>query len=209
MREESIVLALKKLGYTDAEITGKKKVAKPKVKTKRPTGNQPKSFSNRAFLSEGINERSRKKLEELGLDYTVENQSLAQKNAEKIIEEIGIEQAYKLAKEAQIRGGARTWIKAQMFEELNSRAIDASTKGDIELAEAISDELALIMDEFSDEQKMAGQEAAMLNRIYRTFDMKYDVDYAKKSWKKMFGKEMPADVEASLKVQEEKMKNQK
>ncbi len=49
----------------------------------------------------------------------------------------------------------------------------------------------------------------MLNRIYRTFDMKYDVDYAKKSWKKMFGKEMPADVEARLKVQEEKIKNLK
>ena len=202
--EKETIEFLKEEGYTDAEISGKLKVSKPKVKTKRPTGNQPKSFVNRAFLSEGINERSRKKLKELGLDYTVESQSLAQKNAEKIIEEIGIEQAYKLAKEGQIRGGARTWIKAQMFEELNERAVNASVNGDTELAEALSYELALIMDEFSDEQKMAGQEAAMLNRIYQNFNMKYDVKMAKKSWKRMFGKDMPTDVEARLKAQEKK-----
>lgn len=179
----------------DVDIKKDVDEVKPKIKRKK------QAFTNRAFNSENLNDTVRDKLDELGLEYDVENQELAQKNAEKIIKELGITDAYTLAKEGKIRGGARMWVMAQTFEDINKQLSDAVDKNDTKLVEYLSDELALIMKVFANERTLSGQETAMLNRIYNKFEMKYDLGFAKERWEKQFGDEMPVEVEVILKNQ--------
>ncbi|MDR2223570.1 MAG: hypothetical protein LBE34_12700 [Flavobacteriaceae bacterium] len=179
------------------DADSKKEVDEVKQKSKR----KKQAFTNRAFNSENLNNTVREKLDELGLKYDVESQELAQKNAEKIIKELGIADAYILAKEGKIRGGARMWVMAQTFEDINKQISDAVDKNDTKLVEYLSDELALIMKVFANERTLNGQETAMLNRIYNNFEMKYDLGLAKERWEKQFGDEMPVEIEAILKKQ--------
>lgn len=175
-------------------------------KEKIGTGEGAQAFTTRAFNAENISGRTRDKLEGLGLNYDVESQAKAQENAETIIAELGIIDAYNLAKEGKIRGGARTWIMAQMFEDLNNQINEASEKGETDLVEYLSDELSKIMKEFANEKTLTGQETAMLNRIYNKFGMKYDLEFARENWKKRFGNEIPVEVEAKLKKAEAEIK---
>ena len=169
----------------------------PKKEKPNPLDNE-QAFSTRAFNSENLNQKAKDKLQALGLDYKIENQEIAQKNAEKIIAEIGILDAYNLAKAGHIRGGAKTWIMAQMFEDLNTQIDQADRNNDTELADSLSTELAEIIKYFADEKTLAGQEAAMLNRIYNRFGMKYDVGFAREKWQKQYGEDIPVEVEARL-----------
>lgn len=170
------------------------------------TGKNEQAFSARAFNSENLNQKAKDKLQALGLEYKIENQEIAQKNAEKIIAEIGILDAYNLAKAGQIRGGAKTWIMAQMFEDLNTQIDQADRNNDTELADSLSTELAEIIKYFADEKTLAGQEAAMLNRIYNRFGMKYDVGFAREKWQKQYGEDIPVEVEARLVNLEKQLK---
>lgn len=176
------------------------------VKAKAAVETKPQAFTMRSFESENLNETTKAKLEKLGLDYDVENQDVAQANAEKIVNEFGILEAYKLAVKGTVRGGARTWIKALMFEELNVQIFDALGDNNTELVDRLTDEHAKIMKEFANEKTLSGQEMSMLNRIYRRFDMKYNLDFAKEKWQRQFGSEMTSKVEAIFKLQEEKIK---
>ena len=185
--------------------TFKKKSGKSKSTTNE-SGQKPQAFTTRAFNAENISGRTRDKLDGLGLNYDVESQAKAQENAETIIAELGIIDAYNLAKEGKIRGGARTWIMAQMFEDLNNQINEASEKGETDLVEYLSDELSKIMKEFANEKTLTGQEIAMLNRIYNKFGMKYDLEFARENWKKRFGNEIPVEIEAKLKKAEAEIK---
>lgn len=176
------------------------------TKKQSGTSKNPQAFSTRAFKSENLTDATKEKLKKLGLEYDVESQIIAEENAEKIISEFGILEAYKLAKEGQIRGGARVYIQATMFEELNQQIADADQQGDLELVESLSEELSVIMKEFADEKTLSGQEISMLNRIYKTFNIKYDLEFAKQQWKAKFDTEIPSNVEAILKKQEKEIK---
>lgn len=205
------------IDYVDGLVESQKKDLEKERKKNRnkeeqpeaPKGpaQKPQAFTTRAFLSENLNPKSKTKLKELGLNYDVESQDVAQRNAEIIIDKLGMMEAYKMAKEGQIRGGARTWIQAVMFEEINEQVNEAYAKGNLDLVESLSEELGVIMKEFADEKKLSGQEAAMLNRIYQRFNIKYDLDFAKEKWAAKFEKEMTPEVEARLKRQEERIKD--
>lgn len=189
-------------------INPKKEADKADKEEEKETAEKPKETQEgqkkQAFIvgllnSENLNPEVKKKLKALGLNYDVENQSIAQKNAEQIIAELGIVDAYILAKGGQIRGGARTWIMAQMFEDLNNQINEASEKGDTDLVEYLSTELSNIIKTFANEKTLTGQETAMLNRIYNKFGIKYDLEFARENWKEKFGEEIPVEVEAKLK----------
>ncbi|MBP9793948.1 MAG: hypothetical protein KBC56_08120, partial [Flavobacterium sp.] len=206
---KQVIDALKQKFDFDVDIND----VKSKISEVPPTKNESKSsspiggknkqaFTTRSFNSENLNTETKAKLEKLGLDYDVESQSQAQDNAEAIIAKLGIVEAYNLAKEGQIRGGARTWIMAQMFEDLNTQINKASENGNTDLVDYLSTELSNIMKTFANEKTLNGQETAMLNRIYNKFGMKYDLEFAKERWKSQFGTEIPVEVEAKLKKQQ-------
>lgn len=165
------------------------------------------SFAKNAIKSDNLNEKTKEKLEKLGIDYDVENQKVAQNNGDKIIKELGIDEAYNLAKEGIIRGGARTWVQSRMFENINEKILDALGKNDLKLVEKLTDEQARIMKEFSNEKTLTGQETSMLNHIYKHSNIKYNLDFAKQEWEKKFGDKMPSSVEAKLKRKEENIKD--
>lgn len=185
----------------------KTKPIDPKPTVDSDAKSKPQAFSTRAFESENLNSKVKESLTELGLNYDVQNQTTAQANAEKIISELGIVEAYKLAKDGQIRGGARMWIMAQMKEELNQQVNDAYGKGDIELGDYLQEEFAKIIKQFANELTLTGQELSMLNRIYEKFGMKYEIDFAREKWKSKFKKEIPLDVEARLKIVEKQLED--
>ncbi len=188
------------------KIKEKQKVEPKAVKEKESEGGKARSFTARASKAEGLSESAKLKLKELDLNYDVESQAQAQKNAETIIDEIGLSFAYELATEGQITGGAKTWIQSKMFEDLNQKIFEANDKGDLELVDSLSGELAKIMNYFANEKKLSGQEAAMLNRVYQNSIMKYDVNFAKKRWESKFNEKMPAKVQVTLEIQQEKIK---
>jgi hypothetical protein len=188
------------------EKTAPKKEPK-KNSTKQPDAKQkPQAVTTRAYKSENLANTAKDKLKELGLEYNVQSQTVAEENAKNIISEIGLKDAYILAKEAQIRGGARTYIQSKMIDVLNQQIFDAEQNGDLELVEYLSTELSIIIKEFADEKTLSGQEAAMLNRIYKTSDIKYDMEFAREQWKAKFDSEIPSNVEAILKKQEKEIK---
>lgn len=164
------------------------------------------AFSTRSFNSENLNSQSKDNLDKLGLNYDVENQNVAQDNAEKIIKELGIVEAYNLAKQGLVRGGARTWIMAQMFEEINKQIFKETNENNVELAEYLADELSLIMKNFANEKTLTGQEISMLNRVYQKFDIKYDLNFARENWEKRFSEKIPAEIEAKFKKLEKDLK---
>ena len=94
-----------------------------------------------------------------------------------------------------------------MFDALNQQIYDAKQKGDTVLAEELIDELSVIMKAFADEKTLIGQEISMLYRIYKTSNMKYDLEFAKQQWDKKFEQKMSPEIEARLKRQAEKIKN--
>ena len=204
---------------SNAEQEVKPKVEK-KVKEKTPQNTQPKTasnteetsekpqaFSTRSFNSEGLNQGVKDRLEKLGLDYSVKNQIVAENDGNKIIKEFGLLEAYKMAKNNQIRGGAKIFIQSKMFDELNQQIYNAQQKEDTDLSNELIDELSIIMKEFADEKTLMGQEISMLNRIYKTSDIKYDLEFAKIQWNKKFDKKMSPQIEARLKLQAQKIKN--
>jgi hypothetical protein len=170
------------------------------------TSEKPQAFSTRSFNSEGLNQGVKDKLEKLGLDYAVKNQAVAEDDGNKIIKEFGLLEAYKMAKNNQIRGGAKIFIQSKMFDELNQQIYNAQQKEDTELSNELIDELSQIMKEFADEKTLMGQEISMLNRIYNTSDIKYDLEFAKIQWNKKFDQKMSSQIEARLKLQAQKIK---
>ena len=94
-----------------------------------------------------------------------------------------------------------------MFDELNQQIYNAQQKEDTDLSNELIDELSIIMKEFADEKTLMGQEISMLNRIYKTSDIKYDLEFAKIQWNKKFDKKMSPQIEARLKLQAQKIKN--
>ena len=181
---------------------------KPKPEKKTTSGDKNKqAFSTRAFKSENLNKETKSKLEKLGLDYSVESQITAENDGKKIIKEFGLLESYRMAKNLQIRGGAKIYIQSQMFDALNQQIYDAQQKGENDLADDLIDELSTIMKEFANEKTLMGQEISMLNRIYKTSDIKYDLEFAKLQWEKKFDSKMSPQIEARLKLQAKKIKN--
>ncbi len=202
---------LKKTIDFEVDIDEVKKKINSEVPKSKPDNSvadqKEQAFSTRAFNSENLNTDAKKKLEALGLNYTTESQALAQRDAEKIIAEIGIEDAYVLAINGQVRGGARMWIMAQAFENMNAKVTEATQAGDLETVEVLTTELAKVIKTFADERTLIGQETSMLNRIYQKFEMKYDVGFARESWNQKFGNDIPVEVEARLTKLEKEIKD--
>jgi hypothetical protein len=205
---KEVVAAIKAKFNFDVNIDDLKAKLNPKKEQTEPKkkGQKAQAFTTRSFNSENLNQEAKDKLQKLGLNYDVESQAMAQRNAEQIIDELGIIDAYNLAKTGQIRGGARMWIMAQMFEDLNDKIIDATNESDLDLVDYLTAELSNIMKDFANERTLSGQENAMLARIYNKFGMKYDLDFARENWEKRFDYEIPADVEAKLQKLEKSLK---
>jgi len=170
-------------------------------------GNKTQTFAERVLESENTSNILKKKLSKLDINYTEENQALAEDNANQIIAEIGIEQAYKFAKEGVIRGGARTYIEMKMQENMNERLNIAIEENDNAAMDEISTELSEIYKKYADEKRLTGQEIAMLNRIYKRSSIQFTVDFVKQQWQQKFESEIPAALVAKLKKQEQVIKD--
>ena len=167
-----------------------------------------KSLEKNVLKSKGTPKTTKQKLKALGIDYDVEGQDLAIEDADKIISEVGLEEAYKETQGNFISGGRRTVIEFRMQEELTQRLADAITDGNQTLQEELEVQLAAIYAKHSEVYREKGRELAMINRMYRISSIKFEVNSSKKKWEQEFGKEMPVDVQKRMEKLEKTIKKQ-
>ena len=167
-----------------------------------------KSLEKRVLKSKGTPKSVKQKIEALGIDYEVESQDLAIEDADKIISEIGLDEAYQAAQDNIISGARQTVIEFRKQEDLTKKLADAISEGNQVLAEEIEVILTAIYDKHSTRFRERGRQLSILNRMYNTSSIQFEVASSKKEWKKKFGEEMPVDVQKRMERLEKKIKEQ-
>jgi len=193
------VTALKRLGFTQAEIDESYGVKKPVAKKK-------KMVAERVLESENTADVVKEKLERLDINYEIENQEKAINDADLIIKKLGIRDAYESTKNGLIRGGRKTVIEIRMLEQLNNELNQAILDGDMAIVDKLSDEMAEIYENKATTETEKGQEISMLKKMYKTSSIAFNVNAAKAKWKKEYEDDMPPTVVAKLTLLEEKIK---
>ena len=149
-----------------------------------------KTVAKRVLESQNTPDIVKEKLEKLNINYNVEKQDQAIADAELIIKEIGLRDAYESTKNGLIRGGRGTTIVFRMAEELTNELNEAILKDDMVMVENLSDELAEVYEIDATESLRKGQEAAIRQKLLKTSLIKFTLSSAKQEWKKEFNKKL-------------------
>ena len=174
------------------------------TETKESGGNRKKRtfYYGRAYLGD-LPKEVKDKMSKYDFDYTIQNQAKAEKEALEIINDIGLETAFELARTGKIRGGHKAIIYSKALEDINEKML--KTNDQIE-KENLRDVMTDILNEFSDQLKEGGQFASMMARIYKNSNLSYNADWRIKKYKDANNGEIPKEVEERFKELEEIIK---
>jgi hypothetical protein len=174
------------------------------TETKESGGNRKKRtfYYGRAYLGD-LPKEVKDKMSKYDFDYTIQNQAKAEKEALEIINDIGLETAFELARTGKIRGGHKAIIYSKALEDINEKML--KTNDQIE-KENLQDVMTNILNEFSDQLKEGGQFSSMMARIYKNSNLSYNADWRIKKYKDANNGEIPKEVEERFKELEEIIK---
>ena len=159
-----------------------------------------KRLQNRAF--DGTTDEELKSIiEDYGLTYETESQIIAEKEANDIIEEVGLERAFQAVQNGYIKGAQAAVVYAKMVDELDTKLADDKITD--EERTRLKELQAYSVDIFDTEARDAGRFLAMLNRLYQKSLFTYDTMV--KSATKTKGAPLTSEEKLQLKEQSEKI----
>ena len=159
-----------------------------------------KRLQNRAF--DGTTDEELKSIiEDYGLTYETESQIIAEKEANDIIEEVGLEHAFQAVQNGYIKGAQAAVVYAKMVDELDTKLADDKITD--EERTRLKELQAYSVDIFDTEARDAGRFLAMLNRLYQKSLFTYDTMV--KSATKTKGAPLTSEEKLQLKEQSEKI----
>ena len=170
------------------------------VDEKKEKAGKEKRLQNRAF--DGTTDEELKSIiEDYGLTYETESQIIAEKEANDIIEEIGLERAFQAVQNGYIKGAQAAVVYAKMVDELDTKLADDKITD--EERTRLKELQAYSIDIFDTEARDAGRFLSMLNRMYQKSLFTYDTMV--KSATKAKGAPLTAEEKLQLKEQSEKI----
>ena len=196
---------MRKEGMTDAEIRKfLEAIEQPKEEIDSVLEKQPKEkekrLLNRAFKGT-TDEELKSLIEDYGLTYDTESQIIAEKEANDIIEEVGLDKAFQAVQSGYINGAQATVIYAKVVDDIEAQL----QKGNLSEEEQtrLKELQAYSVDIFDNEARNAGRFLAMLKRINHKSLFKYDTMV--KSAEKAKGEPLTEEERLLIKEQSEKI----
>jgi hypothetical protein len=173
--------------------TGKPKAEKPPVTPpptegkelpETPEGQVPKKVVERRYKAD--TPEMQKALEDIGLFRTPGNIEEAQKKANQLVGEVGIEAALEVARKEAIDGLYKIGIMGAVLEDIETRRANTN---DIEEFVRLTNEAAKVTAEASNYLTTAGQELRMWQEILQNKDLPFEYEARKKAFVEQFGQE--------------------
>lgn len=140
-----------------------------------------KSLLNRA--NQGNDKRLSKAVEKYGLDYEVENQEQAKKNAESFVDEVGVESAIDAVRSGKIKGAEKAFIYSKVISDITESLESVDEAEQSELEQLHVDILGMIADEFDQDTRDAARFISALNNVYNSSNGRYNLSKQVKDYK--------------------------
>jgi len=171
------------------EAAEKPPVTPPPTEKKQemPEGEEeqvPKKVVERRYKADSP--EMQKALEDIGLFRTPGNITEAQRRANKLVEEVGVEAALEVAKNESIDGLYKIGIMGAVLQDIEDRRANTN---DPEEFIRLTNEAARVTNEASNYLTTAGQELRMWQEILQSKDLPFEYEARKKAFVEQFGQE--------------------
>lgn len=114
-------------------------------------------------------------IEDIGLDYKVENQEQAQNRAKKFVKQVGINKALEAVRNNLIKGAEKAFVYAEILDQI----VELSESANVDEIGKIQEDYNVILEEslnaFDEEARDAGRFISALNRIYNNSRVRYNL----------------------------------
>jgi N12 class adenine-specific DNA methylase len=172
----------------------------------------------RIYTDKKTTQEEKEALEKLGLDYKVESQTKVANEVIRIIDEIGLDGAFGMARSGEFTPSYRNYIYAKVLEDLRNRIF---IETDEEQRKSLIEERTEIANELDIKLRNEGRGGSIMKRAGADTMLNYDVAWREAEFKEEFDKEISketkekllelekrlAEQEAKIRELEEKQKN--
>jgi N12 class adenine-specific DNA methylase len=172
----------------------------------------------RIYTDKKTTQEEKEALEKLGLDYKVESQTKVANEVIRIIDEIGLDGAFGMARSGEFTPSYRNYIYAKVLEDLRNRIF---IETDEEQRKSLIEERTFIANELDIKLRNEGRGGSIMKRAGADTMLNYDVAWREAEFKEEFDKEISketkekllelekrlAEQEAKIRELEEKKKN--
>jgi hypothetical protein len=148
----------------------------------------------------------KKAISKYSLNYEVESQEVAKENAEKFVDEVGIDNALDAVRSNKIVGAEKAFVYNKVIEEIQKELQNATDSEISELEELHTKVLGEIFAEFDQESRNAGRFISALNKVYLGSKGRYNLSKRVKEYKALNDGKIPADILAKFKEADAKIK---
>lgn len=158
-------------------------------------------------MAEGKDSEVKKAISDYSLDYEVENQEIAQRNADLFVEKVGIRSALKAVRKGSIVGAEKAFVYAKIIDVISNEITNVPESEIQELEDINLQVLEEIGVEFDKESRNAGRFISALQKVYSSSSGRYNLTKQVQSYKARHDGNIPDEVlkkflEADKKIKE-------
>lgn len=158
-------------------------------------------------MAEGKDSEVKKAISDYSLDYEVENQEIAQRNADLFVEKVGIRSALKAVRKGSIVGAEKAFVYAKIIDVISNEITNVPESEIQELEDINLQVLEEIGIEFDKESRNAGRFISALQKVYSSSSGRYNLTKQVQSYKARHDGNIPDEVlkkflEADKKIKE-------
>lgn len=172
----TVIDEIKKSFDTDIEVDEVRGLVEEKPEPKRTFEREQGKKSLLSRMSEGENSKSvQEAIEKYELNYEVENQEVAKKNAEAFVKEVGFDKAFTAIKENKITGAEKAFVYNRLLEIVNDKMESEGLQASEETISEYKELYGFITNEFDKESREAGRFISALNNVYNSSMLMYNL----------------------------------
>lgn len=184
-----------------AESTSEKEIKDSANDFKREEGK--KSLLSR--ISTGSDATLKKSISKYSLDYDIENQETAKNNADKFVDEVGVEQALLAVRTNQIVGAEKAFVYNKIIQDISNNISKVSEQEAMELERINVEILGEIANEFDQESRNAGRFISALQKVYSGSQGRYNLSLQIQQYKAKNDGTIPDEILAKFKEANDKI----
>jgi len=158
-------------------------------------------------MDEGKDAEVKKAIKDYSLDYEVENQEIAQRNAELFVEKVGVRSALKSVRSGEIVGAEKAFVYAKIIDVISNEIASVPESEVQELEDMNVKILEEIAVEFDKESRNAGRFISALQKVYSSSKGRYNLTKQVQSYRARHDGNIPDEIlqkfiEADAKIKE-------
>lgn len=172
----TVIDEIKKSFDTDIEVDEVRGLVEENPEPKRTFEREEGKKSLLSRMAEGDNSKSvQEAIEKYELNYEVENQEVAKKNAEAFVKEVGFDKAFTAIKENKITGAEKAFVYNRLLEIVNDKMESEGLQASEETISEYKELYGFITNEFDKESREAGRFISALNNVYNSSMLMYNL----------------------------------